>query len=74
MFWIPPGFAHGFVALEDKTTFDYKCTNYYSPDSEGTIQWNDEELGIDWGVEKPIISEKDQKGQVFTTFVSDFQY
>ena len=74
MFWIPPGFAHGFVALEDNTTFDYKCTNYYSPDYEGTIQWNDEELGIDWGVENPIISEKDQKGQVFTTFVSDFQY
>ena len=74
MFWIPPGFAHGFVALEDDTIFDYKCTNYYSPDSEGTIQWNDTNLDIDWGVKSPIISGKDENGQDFTIFASDFQY
>lgn len=74
MFWIPPGFAHGFVALEENTVFDYKCTNYYSPDCEGTIQWNDTCLNINWNVKNPIISEKDQKGQDFTTFVSDFQF
>ena len=74
MFWIPPGFAHGFVALEENTIFNYKCTNYYSPESERTIQWNDPILNIKWDVFSPIISEKDQKGLDFTTFASDFQY
>ncbi|MDH4330089.1 MAG: dTDP-4-dehydrorhamnose 3,5-epimerase [Candidatus Moranbacteria bacterium] len=65
-FWIPAGFAHGFVALEDDTIFSYKCTNAYNPESEGSILWNDEKLGIDWkleenGIDAPIVSEKDQK-------------
>ncbi len=72
-FWIPPGFAHGFVALEENTIFNYKCTNYYHPLSERTIQWNDATLNIKWQVENPIISEKDQKGLDFTTFVSQFE-
>lgn len=72
MFWIPPGFAHGFVALEDNTKFLYKCTSLYAPESEGTITWDDVELGIDWKVGNPIISEKDLKGQEFSTFVSPF--
>ena len=72
-FWIPPGFAHGFVALEENTIFNYKCTNYYHPLSERTIQWNDASLNIKWQVENPIISEKDQKGLDFTTFVSQFE-
>lgn len=71
-FWIPEGFAHGFVALEDETTFLYKCTNYYAPQCEGTILWNDPTLNIDWGIDDPIISEKDAIGQEFSTFVSDF--
>lgn len=71
-FWIPPGFAHGFLALEDDTIFAYKCTNYYAPKSEGCIMWNDSILNIDWNVENPIVSEKDQEGEDFSTFVSDF--
>ncbi len=70
--WIPEGFAHGFVALEEDTTFLYKCTNYYSPQSEGTLLWNDPTLNIDWGISNPIISEKDAIGQEFSNFVSDF--
>lgn len=72
MFWIPPGFAHGFAALLDNTKFLYKCTSLYAPESERTIAWDDAEIGIDWGIENPIISEKDRKGKEFSTFVSPF--
>jgi len=57
--WIPVGFAHGFVTLEDDTIFSYKCTNFYNKQSEGAIRWNDPNLNIDWGIEKPILSGKD---------------
>jgi len=60
MLWIPPGFAHGFVTLEDNTIFIYKCTKVYHMDSENSIRWDDPELGIDWGVENPIVSNKDR--------------
>jgi dTDP-4-dehydrorhamnose 3,5-epimerase len=60
MFYIPPGFAHGFTALEDNTTFLYKCTGYYVPAAEGGVYWNDPDLGIDWGVTDPLVSEKDK--------------
>ena len=46
--WIPPGFAHGFVTLEDDTIFTYKCTGVYNKESEGSILWNDKDLNIDW--------------------------
>ena len=68
MLWIPPGFAHGFVALEPDTVFAYKCTSYYHPASERTIRWNDPDLAIDWGVEQPLISDKDAQGISFRTF------
>jgi len=71
-FWIPPGFAHGFFAKEDETIFSYKCTNYYSPESEGTIQWNDVDLMIDWQGVPTMISEKDKEGEEFSNFVSHF--
>ncbi len=58
--YIPPGFAHGFLTLEDETIFQYKCTQYYNKESERAIHWNDPTLNIDWGIENPIVSEKDK--------------
>lgn len=72
MFWIPPGFAHGFSSLEEGTIFSYKCTNYYSKESEGSVAWDDPELNINWGVENPIISEKDQESPLFRDLKSKF--
>ena len=57
--WIPPGFAHGFVALSEKVHFQYKCTEYYDPKDEAGIIWNDEDLKINWPVSNPIVSDKD---------------
>ena len=70
--WIPPGFAHGFLTLEDDTIFCYKCTNYYSKDDEGGLMYNDPELQIDWGIENPILSEKDKDYIPFKQFESPF--
>ncbi len=60
-FWIPPGFAHGFVALSDDTDFLYKCTEAYAPDCEGAIAWDDPDLGIAWPVMGPQVAAKDAK-------------
>ena len=60
MMWIPPGFAHGFLTLEDETIFLYKCTNLYNKESESGIHWNDETIIINWGFENPLISDKDK--------------
>lgn len=64
MFWVPEGFAHGFLTLTDNTDFMYKCTVPYSPDSEHTLAWNDASVGVEWPVDTltPIISEKDAVG------------
>lgn len=61
-FFIPRGFAHGFSVLTDKVIFQYKCDNFYAPQSEGTLAWDDPDLGIDWRLpaEKVILSEKDR--------------
>ncbi len=72
MFWIPPGFAHGFLTLEDDTIFQYKCTNYYNKESEDSIRWNDPVLNIDWGIKNPIVSDKDSKAGLFKDFKSKF--
>ena len=72
MYWIPPGFAHGFVTLEDNTVFFYKCTNVYNKESEGSIIWNDPDLNIDWKFDNPILSEKDKVGPSFKDFVNPF--
>jgi dTDP-4-dehydrorhamnose 3,5-epimerase len=70
--WIPVGFAHGFKTLEDDTIFYYNCSAPYNKESEGSILWNDPEIGIDWNIENPIISEKDAKAPLFSNFVSQF--
>ncbi len=72
MLWIPPGFAHGFVTLEEETVFIYKCTNVYNKGSENSISWNDPDLNIDWGIENPVISEKDKKAPSFRELKSLF--
>ena len=59
MLWIPPGFAHGFLSLVEGTVFLYKCTKGYHKPSEDGIFWKDTEVGIDWGVENPLVSSKD---------------
>ena len=64
MAWIPAGFAHGFMALED-SIFSYKCTNIYNKQAEGGIRWDDSDLNIDWGITNPNVSEKDQ---ILSTF------
>lgn len=71
-FYIPEGFAHGFVALEDETIISYKCSNYYSSENDRSILWNDPDLNIDWGVDNPIISQKDQNGIPFKNFPPTF--
>lgn len=62
--WVPPGFAHGFLALEDNTEFLYKTTNFWHRDSERTLRWNDSTIGVDWpiGGMELVTSEKDAKG------------
>lgn len=57
---IPRGFGHGFVTLTDHVEFLYKADNYYAPEADGGIYWNDPDIGVEWGVEHPILSEKDQ--------------
>lgn len=69
MVYVPPGFAHGFVTLED-AVFSYKCTNLYDKASESGIIWNDHELNIDWGIENPNVSEKDEQLPTFQEFVA----
>tara|TARA_B100000900_G_scaffold211656_2_gene179423 strand:- start:2525 stop:3073 length:549 start_codon:yes stop_codon:yes gene_type:complete len=72
IFWIPPGFAHGFLTLKDDTIFSYKCTSVYKKDSEGSILWNDKDLNINWGSKNPIVSRKDAAAPSFKSLFSSF--
>ena len=69
LFWIPPGFAHGFLVLSETATVFYKVTDYYNPQAERTIRWDDPTLNIDWPLKKdvaPILSKNDSQGVNFT--------
>ncbi|MFT6916122.1 MAG: dTDP-4-dehydrorhamnose 3,5-epimerase [Motiliproteus sp.] len=62
-YWVPPGFAHGFVVLSESADFEYKCTDYYDPSDEGCLLWNDPRVGVDWPIKEPLLSDKDKQGQ-----------
>ena len=65
--WIPPGFAHGFVVLSDEALLQYKCTDFYHPDDEGSIRWDDSEIAIQWPIDfEPIVSAKDAQAPAFS--------
>lgn len=73
LLYIPAGFAHGFIALEDNTLFLYKCSDYYAPATEGGLRWDDADLNINWGTEvAPLVSGKDEELPAFRDFVSPF--
>jgi dTDP-4-dehydrorhamnose 3,5-epimerase len=74
MFWIPPGFAHGYLTLEDDTIFQYKCTNFYNHASQDAIRWNDPDLKIEWGIDNPLLSPKDTIAKSLSEFNSPFVY
>ena len=59
MLYVPEGFAHGYLVLSDKSIVSYKCTNFYNPNDQYGLKWNDKTIGIDWGNNSPIISKKD---------------
>ena len=58
--WVPPGLAHGFTVTSESAHFHYKCTEYYCPEDEGAIRWNDPDLGVVWPVDQPMLSSKDK--------------
>ncbi|MEG2679428.1 MAG: dTDP-4-dehydrorhamnose 3,5-epimerase [Oscillospiraceae bacterium] len=69
---IPRGFGHGFVTLTDDVEFLYKADNPYAPEADGGIRWNDPELAVEWGVEEPVLSNKDQKNPWFRDAITGF--
>ena len=72
-FYIPEGFAHGFLVLSETATFQYKCTDYYAPEYDGGVLWNDPDINIKWpleGIEEVLLSDKDQKQQTLKEFMS----
>lgn len=71
-FYIPQGFAHGFLTLEDDTIFAYKCSEVYSREHERALKWNDPALAIEWGALSPKVSEKDDGAAGLESFVSPF--
>jgi dTDP-4-dehydrorhamnose 3,5-epimerase len=62
-FWVPPGFAHGFVVVSTTADLEYKCTDYYDPSDEGSILWSDPDLNIPWPIANPVLSTKDESAK-----------
>lgn len=75
-FFVPQGFAHGFSVLSEEAVFQYKCDNFYAPQSEGALAWDDPDLNIDWRIpaDKVLLSDKDRNHPRFAEFVSPFSY
>jgi dTDP-4-dehydrorhamnose 3,5-epimerase len=71
-FWVPRGFAHGFVVHSESADFFYKCDEFYSPADEKVLRWNDPALGIDWGIEHPILSLRDKEGLTLAEIAQDY--
>lgn len=72
MLFIPEGFGHGFCCLENQTIVQYKCSDYYAPDHEIGVKWNDATIGIDWPIKDPFLSNKDTKHPALADFTSPF--
>lgn len=72
--YIPPGFAHGFAVLSDVALFHYKCTEFYSAENERTIAWNDPDIGINWPLQHPIISQKDAEGSLLRSLPKEILF
>jgi dTDP-4-dehydrorhamnose 3,5-epimerase len=72
IFYVPKGFAHGFVTLEDNTLLLYKCSDFYNKPSEGSLIWNDPDVAIPWKISNPILSEKDLNGKMLKELNSQF--
>ena len=68
-FWVPPGFAHGFLVLSDYAEFEYKCTDFYDPSDEGSIIWSDKTLNISWPITSPVLSDKDIRAPSFASLI-----
>lgn len=76
-FYIPEGFAHGFLVLSDKAVFNYKCTDFYDPEHDGGVMWNDPDIGIEWpleGIEEILLSEKDKNHKGLKDLDVPFEY
>jgi dTDP-4-dehydrorhamnose 3,5-epimerase len=70
--YIPPGFAHGFLVTSDEALFAYKCTEYYHPETERSIRWDDARLGIDWPIDGPVVSTKDNVAVTLDAMPAEF--
>jgi len=70
-FWVPPGFAHGFATLSNVAEVQYKCTGFYVPASEGTLAWNDPQVGIAWPIADPILSPRDRQGMSLKQYLEN---
>lgn len=76
-FYVPEGFAHGFLVLSDEAVFNYKCTDFYAPEYDGGLLWNDPDVGIEWpleGIEEVLLSEKDKKQKTLKELDLPFEY